>query len=122
MAFEITNQLRSPSIIRVEGASTVNVNISQLSTNTALETVVSANIKRIAWSTGGSIVVGRHDASNTLITLATLFNSGQINFDELGTTLANTNTGNVTVTINTSGTVILEVSKNTTYSTDLDRT
>ena len=28
----------------------------------------------------------------------------------------------VTVTINTSGTVILEVSKNTTYSTDLDRT
>ena len=122
MAFEITNQLRSPSIIRVEGASTVNVNISQLSTNTALETVVSANIKRIAWSTGDSISIGRHGASNTLITLATLFNSGQMNFDELGTTLANTNTGNVTVTINTSGTVILEVSKNTTYSTDLDRT
>ena len=122
MAFEITNQLRSPSIIRVEGASTVNVNISQLSTNTALETVVSANIKRIAWSTGGSIVIGRHGASNTLITLATLFNSGQMNFDELGTSLANTNTGNVTVTITTSGTVILEVSKNTTYSTDLDRT
>ena len=122
MAFEITNQLRSPSIIRVEGASTVNVNISQLSTNTALETVVSANINRLAWSTGGSISIGRHGASNTLITLATLFNSGQMNFDELGTTLANTNTGNVTVTINTSGTVILEVSKNTTYSTDLDRT
>ena len=122
MAFEITNQLRSPSIIRVEGASTVNVNISQLSTNTALETVVSANIKRIAWSTGDNIVIGRHGASNTLIILATLFNSGQMNFDELGTTLANTNTGNVTVTINTSGTVILEVSKNTTYSTDLDRT
>ena len=38
MAFEITNQLRSSSIIRVEGASTVNVNVSQLSTNTALET------------------------------------------------------------------------------------
>ena len=122
MAFEITNQLRSPSIIRVEGASTVNVNISQLSTNTALETVVSANIKRIAWSTGDNIVIGRHGASNTLIILATLFNSGQMNFDELGTSLANTNTGNVTVTINTSGTVILEVSKNTTYSTDLDRT
>ena len=84
MAFEITNQLRSPSIIRVEGASTVNVNISQLSTNTALETVVSANIKRIAWSTGGNIAIGRHGASNTLITLATLFNSGQMNFDELG--------------------------------------
>lgn len=122
MAFEITNQLRSPSIIRVEGASTVNVNISQLSTNTALETVVSANIKRIAWSTGGNIAIGRHGASNTLITLVTLFNSGQMNFDELGTSLANTNTGNVTVTITTSGTVILEVSKNTTYSTDLDRT
>ena len=122
MAFEITNQLRSSSIIRVEGASTVNVNVSQLSTNTALETVLSANIKRIAWSTGGSISIGRHAASNVLITLATLFNSGQMNFDELGTSLANTNTGNVTVTINTSGTVILEVSKNTTYSTDLDRT
>jgi len=122
MAFEITNQLRSSSIIRVEGPSTVNVNVSQLSTNTALETVLSANIKRIAWSTGGSISVGRHGASNTLITLATLFNSGQINFDELGTNLANTNTGNVTVTIATSGTVFLEVSKTATYSTDLDRT
>ena len=122
MAFEITNQLRSSSIIRVEGASTVNVNVSQLSTNTALETVLSANIKRIAWSTGGSISIGRHAASNVLITLATLFNSGQMNFDELGTSLANNNTGNVVVTIATSGTVLLEVSKTATYTTDLDRT
>ena len=122
MAFEITNQLRSSSIIRVEGASTVNVNVSQLSTNTALETVLSANIKRIAWSTGGSISIGRHAASNVLITLATLFNSGQMNFDELGTSLANTNTGNVVVTIATSGTVLLEMSKTATYTTDLDRT
>jgi len=122
MAFEITNQLRSSSIIRVEGASTVNVNVSQLSTNTALETVLSANIKRIAWSTGGSISIGRHAASNVLITLATLFNSGQMNFDELGTSLANNNTGNVVVTIATSGTVLLEMSKTATYTTDLDRT
>ena len=122
MAFEITNQLRSSSIIRVEGASTVNVNVSQLSTNTALETILSANIKRIAWSTGGSISIGRHAASNVLITLATLFNSGQMNFDELGTSLANTNTGNVVVTIATSGTVLLEMSKTATYTTDLDRT
>ena len=122
MAFEITNQLRSSSIIRVEGASTVNVNVSQLSTNTALETVLSANIKRIAWSTGGSISIGRHAASNVLITLATVFNSGQMNFDELGTSLANNNTGNVVVTIATSGTVLLEVSKTATYTTDLDRT
>ena len=122
MAFEITNQLRSSSIIRVEGASTVNVNVSQLSTNTDLEIVQSANIKRIAWSTGGNIAIGRHGASNVLITLVTLFNSGQMNFDELGTSLANTNTGNVVVTITTSGTVLLEVSKTATYSTDLDRT
>ena len=45
-----------------------------------------------------------------------------MNFDELGTSLANNNTGNVVVTIATSGTVLLEVSKTATYTTDLDRT
>ena len=42
--------------------------------------------------------------------------------DDLGYTLANTNTGNVVVTVVTGGSCVIELSKTATYSTDLDRT
>ena len=50
MPIEITNSLRSTSIIRVEGVGTYYANISDLSANTAQETVTAVNIKKINWS------------------------------------------------------------------------
>jgi hypothetical protein len=46
MPFEITNTLRSSSIIRVEGTGTTTVALANLSVN-ANETVSAANIKLI---------------------------------------------------------------------------
>ena len=54
MPFEITNSLRSASFIRVVDAGTANVTLAQLAKN-ANETVNSASIKRVIWSTNGSI-------------------------------------------------------------------
>lgn len=116
MAYEVTNTRRGSSIIRCEGASTNNVALSDLSTNTSLETVTSASIKRMTWSTGGSISVIRDE-----ITVATLYGSGEMRLDELGHSIANSATSNITVTIATGGTCFLEVSKTATYSTDLDQ-
>ena len=59
MPFEITNTLRSSSIIRVEGTGTTTVALANLSVN-ANETVTSASIKRISWSTNGNIQIVRN--------------------------------------------------------------
>ena len=45
MAYEVVNRLRSTSVIRVDGASTTTLALSDLSTG-ANETVKSASIKR----------------------------------------------------------------------------
>ena len=54
MAFEITNTNRSSSIIRVNDAGTTTVYLANLSSG-ANETITSANIRKVAWSTNGSI-------------------------------------------------------------------
>lgn len=118
MAYEIVNSRRASSIIRCEGASTVNVTLDNLSTNTSLETVSSASIRRILWSTGGTVTVGRGASPNTILTL---YGTGDMKFDELGYSIANGAGGNIVVTIATGGTCVMEVSKIATYSTDLDQ-
>jgi len=118
MAYEVVNSRRASSIIRCEGASTTNLALDTLSTNTDLEIVSSASIKRILWSTGGTVTVARGEAPNTLITL---YGSGEMKLDEMGYSLANGATGNIVVTIATGGTCVMEVSKVATYSTDLDQ-
>lgn len=116
MAYEVTNTRRGSSIIRVDGASTNNVSLADLSTNTALETVTSASIKRLMWSTGGNIAISR-DANS----VATLYGTGEMRLDDLGHSVANNATANINVVITTGGTCFIEVSKTATYSTDLDQ-
>jgi hypothetical protein len=91
--------------------------LTQLSANTALENVDSASIKRVTWSTGGTVTIGRGATPNTV---ATLYGSGEIRLDDYGHSLANGATGNIVVTIATGGTCFLEVSKTATYTTDLN--
>jgi hypothetical protein len=113
MAYEITNSLRSASIIRVTGAGFANVQLANLSAS-ANETVVSASIKRVMWSTGGTVTVERGGQ-----TILTLYGSGDLKPSESGHIIANNSTSNMNVSIATGGTVILEVSKETTYATPL---
>lgn len=114
MAYKITNSLRSPSIIRVvDGSATVN--IANLSSNVSLETVNSASIKRAMWSTNGVITIVRNSEP-----ILTLHGSGDMRFSDSGHSITSNNTSDIVITISTSGTVILEVTKDTTYTTPLE--
>jgi hypothetical protein len=119
MAYEIVNRQRAPSVIRVDGPGTTTVVAANLSSNVLNETVNSFSIKRLFWSTNGSIVISR--SGNNMISL---HNTGEIRFDDWGYSLSNTNsvaasTANLSVVIATGGSCLIEVSKETTYATPL---
>ena len=113
MAFEITNSLRSASIIRVVDAGTANVTLANLAKD-ANETVTSATIKRVMWSTNGSISITRDG-----VPILALHGQGDLKPSESGHVIANNSTANIAVTIVTGGSAIIEVSKETTYTTPL---
>ena len=113
MAYEIINSLRSTSIIRVTGAGFANVQLANFSTS-ANETVTSASIKRVMWSTGGTVSVERGGQ-----TVLSLYGNGDLKPSESGYVIANNSTSNMNVSIATGGTAILEVTKEATYTTPL---
>ena len=110
MAFEIINTQRSSSIARIIDTGTT-ITLVSLSSG-ANETITAANIRKVAWSTNGSIQIVRNS-----VPILTLHNSGSIQFDDLNTTIANNNTQSIVVTINTGGFVLLELTKEATYAT-----
>lgn len=113
MAYEITKKLRGSTIIRVVGVDTVTVALANLASD-ANETVTSASIKRVNWSTNGSVTVAR--SSNNILSL---YGSGEMRFDDYGHSIANSKTDTIVVTIASGGTCVLEVSKDTTYANSL---
>ena len=80
----------------------------------ANETVTAANIKRINWSTNGNIQIVRNS-----VPIASLHGTGEMRLDEYGYSIANNSASSIVITVNTGGTVVLEVSKETTYATAL---
>ena len=112
MAFEYINTLRSASIARIVDTGTT-IALANLSTG-ANETITAANIRKIAWSTNGSIQIVRNS-----VPIVMLHNTGTLEFDSLNTTLANNNTQPIVVTINTGGFVVLELTKEATYANSL---
>ena len=113
MPFEITNSIRSGSIVRVVDVTTANITLSQLAAN-ANETVTSARIKRVMWSTNGSISITRDG-----VPILALHNSGDMRPSDSGHVFANNSTANIGITIVTGGTAVLEISKEATYTTPL---
>lgn len=111
MAFDITNTNRSSSIIRVVDAGTTNVFLANLSSG-ANETITAANIRKVAWSTNGSITIVRNS-----VPILALHNAGVIQFDELNHTIANNSNQTMVITITTGGSLVMEVTKEATYTT-----
>jgi hypothetical protein len=111
MSYEVINTLKGPSVVRTDGVGTYTITLANLSANSTQESVGSAAIKRILWSTNGNITIAR-DSSN----MVTLYNSGEMKLSELNYSMANTATGNIVVTITSGGSCILQVSKTATYS------
>lgn len=113
MIHEIKNTLRSSSIIRVVDAGTVTININSLSTSNN-EVVTSASLKRAMWSTNGNISIVRN--GNILLSL---FTSGDMRFTEIGHSIANNSTSDIVITTTSGGSLLLEVTKDTTYLTPI---
>ena len=113
MAYEITNALRSSSIIRVvDGSATIPV--ANLAVN-ANEVVTAASIKRVIWSTNGTITIVRNAQP-----ILTLHGSGDMRLSDSGHSIANNATSDMIITVTTSGSVVLEVTKQATYTTPIE--
>jgi hypothetical protein len=113
MPIEISNSLRSVSVVRVEGTGTYYANLSSLASDSN-EVISAANIKRLNWSTNGNISIVRNG-----VNIATLHNAGEFRGDEWAYSIANNSTANVVITVTTGGTLFLELSKTATYTTPL---
>jgi hypothetical protein len=114
MAHEITNTLRSSSIIRVVGAGTTTISLANLAVSNN-ETVSSASIKRVNWTTNGNIQIERNS-----VPILSLHGTGEFRADDFGHSIANNNTSSIVITVATGGSIVLEVSKQATYAVPLE--
>jgi hypothetical protein len=120
MPYEIVNSKRSKSVITVTGNTATRINLSQLSTNTSTETVTSASIATAISTTDGIWNVYRgNDNTGTLV--LQLVGNNYLPLTQGDISIANTSTANIYVTNSgTAGTLIIQLSKVATFTTDLD--
>jgi len=113
MAYEIINTTRGSSIIRVVDVSSANLALTQFRGSPNTETIGTLTIRKLNWSTNGSIEITRDGAQ-----LFKLSGSGEMRLDDYGHSVANTASGNLAVQIITGGCIVMEVSKTATYNVD----
>lgn len=113
MAYEIINTTRGSSIVRVVDVSTANLALTQFRASPNTETVSALSIRKLNWSTNGTIEITRDGAQ-----LFKLSGSGEMRLDDYGGSVANTASGNLAVQIFTGGCIVMEVSKVATYNVD----
>jgi hypothetical protein len=124
MPYEIVNAQRSKSTITVVGNTATLITLSQLvknpSASPATEIITSASIGAVASSTDGFWRIYRgNNTSGTLV--LELEGSNYLPFTQTDIAIANGATSNIYVTNSgTGGTLILQVSKTATFTTDLD--
>ena len=112
MAYEIINTTRGSSIVRAVDVSTANLALTQFRGDPTHETVGSITIRKLNWSTNGSIQIVRNS-----VPILQLHNTGTIQLDELNHVIANNNTQSIVITVNTGGSLVMEVTKEATYAT-----
>ena len=111
MPLDISNALRSKSVITVTGNTATAINLSALSTNTAVETITSASIGLVASSTDGWWRIYRGDNTSGTLVLE-LKDNNYLPFTQTDISVSNSATSNIYVTNSgTGGTLELQVSK-----------
>jgi hypothetical protein len=105
MPFEIKNKAYSDTTISFVGAGTYTIPLANLGVDIT-ETISSADIKTLIWSSNNIITIKRN-----YVTVGQLFGSGNLKLDEIPHSIANNKTGNIQVTINGSGSLIMQLSK-----------
>ena len=120
MPYEITNSLRAKSFVRVVGNTATTITLSQLAKD-ATEVVSAAAIAQASGVTDGIWRIYRGDnTSGTLILELPSFS--HYAFYEFDISVSNNATSNIHVTNSgTAGTLVLQLSKTATYSTDLGK-
>jgi len=113
MPLEITNSLRGASLVRATGPGAYTITLNDLRKNPTTETVTSADIRRMMWSTNGNISIVRNSTE-----IATVHNAGEMRFDDYAYSLSNNSTQSIVITIATGGTIVMELSKQATYNVD----
>ena len=118
MSYEIVNNKRSKSTIRVTGNSATTIQLSQLSTG-ADETITSVSISHVMSQSDGAWKVYRADSAVDANLVLDLTGAGNVDWplSQYDITIANNSTSNLHITNSgTGGTLILSVSKSATYS------
>lgn len=125
MAYNIVNSKRSKSIITVTGNTATLINLSALSSeptaSPAIEAITTASIGAVISSSDGFWRVYRGNNATGALVLE-LKDNNYIPLTQSDISLANNANLNIYVTNSgTGGTLILQVSKEATFSTDLDQ-
>jgi hypothetical protein len=118
MPYEVINSLRSKSTVRIVGNTATTITLSALAKDDR-EIVTGAAISQASGVTDGVWRVYRGDDANGVIILE-LPNNTNFDFNIFDASLSNTGTANVHVTNSgNTGTMILQLAKTATYTTDM---
>jgi hypothetical protein len=119
MAHEIINSLRSRSVVRVTGNTPLTIELTDLSKDSNVETILSATITHAMSSSDGKWTIQRGGSTGPVVLV--LFGENDIPFIQHDIAIANNSTSNIYITNSgTDGTLILQLSKTATYTYDLD--
>lgn len=115
MPYEIINSKRSKSLVRIVGNTATTVTLAGLAAG-ADETVTNAIISGVHYSTDGKWSIYRGDNTSGVLVLE-LFGENSLPLTQYDIAVANTSTSNLHITNSgTGGTLILSLTKTTTYS------
>lgn len=119
MEKEIINSVRSKSTIRLVGTGNTVITLSDLSTNTSVESVDSAAIAQVSAVTNGiwKVYRGNNSSGTLIMELPTFAHFVLYEFD---VSFANSATSNVYVeNTGANGTLIMQMAKTSTYNPPL---
>jgi hypothetical protein len=117
MPYEIVNNKRSKSVIRVVGNTATPINLSTLAAGSD-ETVTNASITHVTAQSDGAWKVYRGDSTSGVLVID-LTGAGNTDWPlaQYDIAIANSSSSNIFVTNSgTGGTLILTVSKTATYN------
>ena len=135
MPYEIINASRGRVTIRVVGTGAVTINLADLAANTvtaanasvvSVETVRAATISQAHWAADNNAVppngVAYWSVKRGATEVLQLPGTGAIPFNQFGMSVANNSTANVIVELVNGGvgTLMLELTKDASYSPSID--